>query len=160
MTDPDLPSPYEPAEEPEITSLRGVSYHSRAVALALAVFGGVFGLHRFYAGRVQSGICMCATLGGMGIWYLYDVIVVAVGEFRDSDGLRLTRWEVSDPSALGERGAAREGRVGGGGSARRVADIEDRMLALETQVTELAERLDFTERMLARVRERGPLPKG
>jgi hypothetical protein len=126
------------------------------VALALAVVGGVFGLHRFYAGRVQSGICMCATLGGMGIWYLYDVVVVAVGEFRDRDGRRLARWEVADPTALGgERSGG--GERGKRGAARRVEDVEDRMLALESQVNELAERLDFAERVLAQARERGTL---
>jgi len=40
-----------------------------------------------------------------------------------------------------------------------VADLEDRLQGLETQVSELAERLDFTERLLAQVRERGSLPK-
>lgn len=150
MTVSGLPSPYEPAEPSEQASGRGASEHSRAVALALAVVGGVFGLHRFYTGRIQSGICMCCTFGGLGIWYLYDVAIIAVGEFRDGDGRRVSRWEVADAS------------VGGSvsGPERRVADVEDRMLALETQVSELAERLDFAERMLAQVRERGTLPRG
>ena len=147
MTVSGLPSAYEPAEP---APGRGASEHSRAVALALAVVGGVFGLHRFYAGRIQSGVCMCCTLGGLGIWYLYDVLIIAVGEFRDGDGRRVSRWEVADVSV----GASVSG------AERRVADVEDRMLALETQVSELAERLDFTERMLAKVRERGTLPKG
>jgi len=34
------------------------------------------------------------------------------------------------------------------------------MLGLESQVSELAERLDFSERLLAQVREKGNLPKG
>src|SRR2546422_867078 len=38
--------------------------------------------------------------------------------------------------------------------------LEDRMLGLESQVGELAERLDFAERLLAQARERGSLPKG
>jgi len=54
--------------------------------------------------------------------------------------------------------------VGAGAGAapgeRRVSDLEDRMLGLESQVSELAERLDFTERMLAQAREKGTLPKG
>lgn len=159
MTISGLPSRYEPADE--TVPGGGVSEHSRGVALALAVVGGVFGLHRFYAGRVQSGICMCATLGGMGIWYLYDVVVVAVGEFRDRDGRRLTRWEVADPTALGGGAAGGGGGKGAArGAVRRVEDVEDRMLSLESQVNELAERLDFAERVLAQARERGTLPKG
>lgn len=149
MTVSGVPSRYEPADSPDPAPVGGVSEHSRAVALALSVVGGVFGLHRFYAGRIQSGICMCLTLGGLGIWYLYDIAIVAVGEFRDGDGRRLTRWEVADPGV----------GVGANASERRVADVEDRMLALETQVNELAERLDFTERVLAQARERGSLPK-
>jgi hypothetical protein len=133
----------EPAEEG-----RAVSERSRAVALGLAVVGGVFGLHRFYTGRVQSGIWMCLTLGGLGIWYLYDVVVLAAGDFRDVDGRRLVRWDV-----VGDEADPPPGE-------RRVSDLEDRMLGLESQVSELAERLDFTERMLAQAREKGTLPKG
>jgi len=124
-----------------------VSERSRALTLGLAVFGGVFGLHRFYTGRTQSGVWMCLTLGGMGIWYLYDVVVVAAGDFRDGDGRRVVRWEVSDAG------------IGPSASDRRVSDLEDRMLGLESQVGELAERLDFSERLLAQARERGNLPK-
>jgi hypothetical protein len=142
----DAVSRYAPAEPEE----RGgaVSERSRAVALGLAVVGGAFGLHRFYTGRVQSGIWMCLTLGGLGIWYLYDVVVIAAGDFRDGDGRRLVRWDVAgDEADLAPR-------------ERRVSDLEDRMLGLESQVSELAERLDFTERLLAQVREKGSLSKG
>lgn len=144
----------EPAESLGEPAQSPVSERSRGVALGLAVVGGVFGLHRFYAGRPQSGIAMLVTFGGLGIWYLYDIVIVAVGDFRDCDGRRLARWEVSDavPARLAD--------AAGGASSRRIADMEDRMLSLESQVSELAERLDFTERLLARVRERGPLPKG
>ena len=141
----DAVSRYEAADSRE----RGaaVSDRSRAVALGLAVVGGAFGLHRFYTGRVQSGIWMCLTLGGMGIWYLYDVVVIAAGDFRDVDGRRLVRWDVAGDEADPPPGD------------RRVSDLEDRMLGLESQVSELAERLDFTERLLAQARERGGLPK-
>ena len=125
-----------------------VSERSRGVALGLAVVGGAFGLHRFYTGRAQSGIWMCLTLGGLGIWYLYDVVVIAAGDFRDCDGRRLVRWDVAGDEADPPRGD------------RRVSDLEDRMLGLESQVSELAERLDFTERLLAQAREKGHLPKG
>jgi hypothetical protein len=141
-------SHYESMEPPEPRSARTpLSERSRGVALGLAVVGGWFGLHRFYAGRTQSGIWMCLTLGGLGIWYLYDVVVVAAGDFRDGDGRRVARWEVSDAVA------------GPRASDGRVSDLEDRMLGLESQVGELAERLDFAERLLAQARDRGNLPK-
>src|SRR2546427_12725594 len=92
-----------------------VSERSRALTLGLALLGGVFGLHRFYTGRTQSGIWMCLTLGGMGIWDLYDVVVVAAGGFRDGDGRRGVRGEVSDagirPSASDRRGSGPENRL-------------------------------------------------
>jgi len=141
-------SHYESMEPPEPRDARTtVSERSRGVALGLAIVGGWFGLHRFYAGRTQSGIWMCCTLGGLGIWYLYDVVVIAAGDFRDADGRRVARWDVSETIA------------GLPASDRRVSDLEDRMLGLESQVGELAERLDFAERLLAQARERGSLPK-
>lgn len=124
-----------------------VSERSRGVTLALAAFGGVFGLHRFYTGRAQSGVCMLLTLGGFGIWYLYDIVVIAAGDFRDGDGLRVRHWDVGGEA------------TGTAPSQHRVADLEDRMQTLEVQVSELAERLDFTERLLAQARERASLPK-
>ncbi|HZI21886.1 MAG TPA: TM2 domain-containing protein [Gemmatimonadales bacterium] len=147
MTSGSVPS-YESLEPPEPDRPAGASERSRALALALAVVGGVFGLHRFYTGRVASGVWMCLTLGGMGIWYLYDVVVIAAGEFRDGEGRRVSRWELAD--ATSEPGPGE----------RRVSDLEDRMLGLESQVNELAERLDFAERLLAQAREKGSLPKG
>lgn len=47
---------------------------------------GVFGVHRFYLGRVGSGILMLITIGGLGIWYLVDLIMVITGNFRDANG--------------------------------------------------------------------------
>ncbi len=146
---------YEPAEAPDAPAGGGdASERSRGVALALAVIGGVFGLHRFYTGRVHSGVWMCLTLGGLGIWYLYDVVVIAAGDFQDGDGRRVSRWEV------GGGGGGGAGLTASPASERRVADVEDRLLSLESQVSELAERLDFAERLLAQSRERGTLPKG
>jgi TM2 domain-containing protein len=124
--------------------------------LALAVCGGFFGLHRFYAGRARSAVGMCLTLGGLGLWYLYDVVVIAAGDFRDGNGRRIERWEVAEEGGGGAGGADN----GLPHSARRVEQFEDRLQALESQVYELAERLDFAERLLAQARERGTLPKG
>jgi len=140
------PLRYDTGEPPRPPG--SVSERSRGVALGLAIVGGMFGLHRFYTGRVQSGVLMCLTLGGCGIWYLYDVVVLAAGDFSDGDGRRVVRWEVGEA----ESGAPR--------SLRRVEELDGRMQMLESQVNELAERLDFAERLLAQARERGSLPKG
>src|SRR2546427_13120173 len=91
---------------------------------------------------------MCVKLGGLGVWYLYDVIVIEAGDFRDGEWRRVARWEVADE---GTRPVT---------SDRRVEDLEDRLLGPESQVGELAERFDFTERMLAQRREKDRLPPG
>lgn len=59
------------------------------VALLLCVFLGVLGIHRFYVGKIGTGILMLLTGGGCGIWYLIDMILIATGNFRDKHGVRL-----------------------------------------------------------------------
>ena len=58
-------------------------------ALLLCFFLGALGVHRFYVGKVGTGLLMLLTLGGVGIWALVDFIMIAVGSFKDSNGLSL-----------------------------------------------------------------------
>ena len=62
------------------------------VAFLLCFFVGVFGVHRFYAGKVGTGILQLLTLGGLGVWVLVDLIVLVTGNFRDGDGEKITQW--------------------------------------------------------------------
>ena len=55
--------------------------------LLLCFFLGPFGVHRFYVGKVGTGILQLFTLGGLGIWVLVDFIIIATGSFRDKQGL-------------------------------------------------------------------------
>lgn len=57
--------------------------------ILLCFFLGGLGVHRFYAGKVGTGILMLLTLGGLGIWTLIDFIIIVLGNFKDSDGLRI-----------------------------------------------------------------------
>ncbi len=70
----------------------GVSPKSRTVALLLCFFFGLFGVHRFYVGKVGTGIAMILTLGGLTIWSLIDFIMIIVGSFTDSEGRRVETW--------------------------------------------------------------------
>ncbi len=60
-------------------------------ALLLCFFLGMFGAHRFYTGRITTGIVMALTLGGCGLWILIDLAMIIVGSYRDSNGLPLLK---------------------------------------------------------------------
>ena len=63
-----------------------------AVGVLLCFFLGVFGVHRFYAGRPVSGVLQLLTLGGLGVWWLIDMILWVTGSFRDGEGQKITEW--------------------------------------------------------------------
>ena len=61
------------------------------VALLLCFFIGVIGAHRFYVGKIGTGLLMVFTLGGLGIWTFIDLILIIVGKFKNKDGELLSR---------------------------------------------------------------------
>lgn len=68
-----------------------VSSKSMVPAALLCFFLGAFGIHRFYVGKIGTGILMIITLGGLGIWTLIDFVMIIVGSFKDKEGLPLHR---------------------------------------------------------------------
>jgi len=76
--------------------LEAVSPCRRLWALLLALLPFVFlplaGLHRFYVGKIGTGILWLFTFGLFGIGQLIDVILIAVGQFEDKNGLRVAMW--------------------------------------------------------------------
>jgi hypothetical protein len=86
---------------------------------------------------------MLGTLGGAGLWYLYDLILVAGGSFRDIEGRLVSLWDPEQPSS-------RQGELS--------QEVLEEVAQLRVEVQELAERVDFAERLLARPREEQKWP--
>jgi TM2 domain-containing membrane protein YozV len=74
--------------------------------LILCFFVGFLGIHRFYAGKIGTGILLIVTLGGLGIWVLVDFIMICIGSFRDIEG-RIIKYQRA-VVIMSERGAAEE----------------------------------------------------
>ncbi len=62
-----------------------------ATALILSIFLGALGIDRFYLGYTGKGILKLITGGGLGIWWLIDLIRIASNSLRDANGQPLAR---------------------------------------------------------------------
>lgn len=56
------------------------------IALLLSLFFGDLGLDRFYLGYTYTGILKMLTFGGLGIWYLLDLVRIINGSMVDKNG--------------------------------------------------------------------------
>ncbi len=66
--------------------VRGTKSRMTSLILCLGWFLGLGGLHRFYTGKLVTGIIQLLTLGGFGIWQLIDLLTILGGSYRDAKG--------------------------------------------------------------------------
>ncbi len=59
--------------------------------LMLCIFLGMFGVHRFYAGKIGTGVIWLFTGGGLGIGWIVDIIMIATSNFKDGQGRVIMR---------------------------------------------------------------------
>ena len=64
---------------------------SQAVAYLLSIFLGFLGVDRFYMGSIGLGVLKLITLGGLGLWWWIDALMIGMGVARDGEGKRLAR---------------------------------------------------------------------
>lgn len=63
-----------------------MSGKSKTKTFLLCYFFGALGVHRFYVGKLITGILMLLTLGGVTIWWLVDLYRIITGRFKDKQG--------------------------------------------------------------------------
>lgn len=92
---PPLAQPYQAYQSPQPG--QGPGYPMVApprdwlTALLLCIFVGWLGIHRFYVGKIGTGVLMLLTAGGCGIWTIIDLIMIITGAFTDKEGRPLAR---------------------------------------------------------------------
>ena len=68
------PSNSEPSDKDFVTTL------------LICIFLGGLGVHRFFVDKMGTGVLMLVTLGGLGIWWIIDILLIVTGSFEDSEG--------------------------------------------------------------------------
>ncbi len=76
----------------KVEKVEEVSKKGRLPALLLCLFFGPFGIHRFYAGKIGTGILLLLTLGLFGFGALIDLIMIITGSFKDKQGKVIKNW--------------------------------------------------------------------
>ena len=69
-----------------MTNMNNCSEKDWTITLVLCLLGGGIGAHRYYVGKVGTGILYTLTIGLFGIGYLVDLVKIITGKFTDKDG--------------------------------------------------------------------------
>ena len=63
---------------------------NKTTTLVLAIIFGYLGLHRFYVGKIGTGLLWLFTFGWFGIGWIVDIILIASNKFRDKNKCLIT----------------------------------------------------------------------
>jgi len=85
------PGRREPPPTPRRTA--PPSDFNRLTTFLLCLLLGFFGVHRFYVGRAGSGVLWLLTGGILAVGWIYDLVMIATGEFLDEQGKRVVYWQ-------------------------------------------------------------------
>lgn len=65
---------------------------NKTLLLIFSILFGYLGIHRFYVGKIGTGILWLFTFGLFGLGWIIDVILIASGDFKDCNGLYIRNW--------------------------------------------------------------------
>ncbi|MDE6425879.1 MAG: TM2 domain-containing protein [Ruminococcus sp.] len=76
------------------TTITDISKKSKSTAIALCCLGfvGLGGIHRFYAGKIGTGLIWLCTAGCFGIGTVIDLVSIIINKFDDSKEKRISKW--------------------------------------------------------------------
>lgn len=68
------------------TSVKSSPQKYQSIAMLFSVFAGFIGMDRFYLGHRVHGLLKLFTLGGLGLWWLLDIVLIILNVLKDVDG--------------------------------------------------------------------------
>lgn len=73
---------------------------NKDTALLLCIFGGWFGLHQYYVGKIGKGLIYTFTFGFCMVGWILDIFRILLGSFRDNTGapLRANKKQNNEPT--------------------------------------------------------------
>lgn len=97
-----------PADEPDMSIILGPSTPRPTfwVFLVAAVLGGILGIDRFLGKRYLLGALKLLTLGGLGIWALWDIAAILSGTYTIRGSVTLAGTRKQRLFATGAVGVA------------------------------------------------------